>query len=175
MVEGFIQPQGMKRIEDIGNDYFDNLLLRCFFYFLHVNYLDQPVYYMHGLIHQLAQLVSTDICFQMEDGMSHLLPIFRIARYSSLLSKDIQPMTLKMVQRFRCLRTFIVFCSGSRIVAFLFDFFQNLQCLRVLNLSSTDISELLDSIDNLKHLRYLNVSKTCIKKLPESIANLYGV
>uniref|UniRef100_A0A2N9IC70 Uncharacterized protein n=1 Tax=Fagus sylvatica TaxID=28930 RepID=A0A2N9IC70_FAGSY len=28
MAEGFIQPQGMKRIEDIGNDYFDNFLWR---------------------------------------------------------------------------------------------------------------------------------------------------
>lgn len=31
MAEGFIQPQGMKRIEDIDNDYFDNFLWRCFF------------------------------------------------------------------------------------------------------------------------------------------------
>uniref|UniRef100_A0A2N9IDX3 NB-ARC domain-containing protein n=1 Tax=Fagus sylvatica TaxID=28930 RepID=A0A2N9IDX3_FAGSY len=176
MAEGFIQPQGMKRIEDIGNDYFDNLFWRCFFYFSHVNYLDQHVYHMHGLIHELAQLVSTDICFQMEDGMSHLLPIYRNARHSSVLSQDIQPMTLQVFQRYRCLRTFMLFCrNGSHIVEFLFDLFQNLQCLRVLNLSSTGIFELPDSIENLKHLRYLNVSKTNIKKLPESIANLNGL
>ena len=176
MAEGFIQPQGMKRIEDIGNDYFDNLLSRCFFYVSHVNNLDQPVYHMHGLIHELAQLVSTDICFQMEDGMSHLLPIFRNARHSSVLSQDIQPMNLQVFKRYRCLRTFMLFCrDGSQIVEFPFDLFQNLQCLRVLNLSSTGIFELPDSIENLKHLRYLNVSKTHIKKLPESIANLYGL
>ena len=177
MAEGFIQPQGMKRIEDIGNDYFDNLLWRCFFHVPHFDYLDQPVYHMHGLIHELAQLVSTDICFQMKDGMSPLLPIFRNARHSSLLSQeDIQPMTLKMFQRYKGLRTFMVFCrNGSHIVELLFDLFRNLQCLRVLNLSSTGILELPDSIDNLKHLRYLNVSKTNIKKLPESIAYLYGL
>lgn len=83
MAEGFIQPQGMKRIEDIGNDYYDNFLWRCFFHIPHFDYLDQPVYHMHGLIHELAQLVSTDICFQMKDGMSPLLPIFRNARHSS--------------------------------------------------------------------------------------------
>nr|POE61118.1 putative disease resistance rpp13-like protein 1 [Quercus suber] len=132
---------------------------------------------MHGLIHELAQFVSTDVCFQMKDGMSPLLPIFRNARHSSLHSQeDIQPMTLKMFQRYKGLRTFMVFCRNeSHIVELLFDLIQNLQCLRVLNLSSTGIFELPDSIDNFKHLRYLNVSKTNIKKLPESIAYLYGL
>lgn len=156
---------------------YDNFLWRCFFHIPHFDYLDQPVYHMHGLIHELAQLVSTDICFQMKDGMSPLLPIFRNAHHSSLLSQeDIQPMTLKMFQRYKGLRTFMVFCrNGSHIVELLLDLFRNLQCLRVLNLSSTGIFELPDSIDNLKHLRYLNVSKTNIKKLPESIAYLYGL
>lgn len=139
--------------------------------------LQQSVYHMHGLIHELAQFVSTDVCFQMKDGMSTLLPIFRNARHSSLLSQeDIQPMTLKIFQRYKGLRTFMVFCRNeSHIVELLFDLIQNLQCLRVLNLSSTGIFELPDSIDNFKNLRYLNVSKTNIKKLLESIACLYGL
>lgn len=96
-----------------------------FFHVPHFDYLDQPVYHMHGLVHELAQLVSTDICFQMKDGMSPLLPIFRNARHSSLLSQeDIQPMTLKMFQRYKGLRTFMVFCrNGSHIVESYLIFF----------------------------------------------------
>ena len=173
-VEGFIQSQGGKRNEDIGNDYFDNLLSRYFF-FEDVNESGQQVYSMRGLIHEMAQLVSADFCIQMEDGMTHL-PKFRNARHSSLLSQNIQSRTLEEFQRCRHVKTFMVFCeSGLRDDKFLYVLFVNFQCLRVLNLSNTGISELPDSIENSKCLRYLNVSKTNIWKLPESIACLYGL
>lgn len=107
MAEGFIQPQGMKRIEDITLAMITSITCGgAFSMFLIFDYLDEPVYHMHGLIHELAQLVSTDISFQMKDGMSPLLPIFRNARHSSMLSQeDVQPMTLKMFQRYKGLNS----------------------------------------------------------------------
>ncbi|KAI4306714.1 hypothetical protein L6164_029968 [Bauhinia variegata] len=108
--------------------------------------------------------------------MSLPWPNIRHARYSSLLCKDIQPSTLKVLHRCSRLRTLILFSeNGSQINQIPYDFFLNLRSLRLLNLSFTSITELPDSIGSLKHLRYLDVSDTYIENLPESITNLYGL
>jgi hypothetical protein len=65
MAEGLLQPQkGKKRMEDLGSEYFRNLLSRSFF---QQSFKDESQYQMHDLINDLAQWVAGDICFKMED------------------------------------------------------------------------------------------------------------
>ncbi|KAF3457762.1 hypothetical protein FNV43_RR02421 [Rhamnella rubrinervis] len=169
VAEGFIQAQGMRIVEDVGRDYFDELLWRCFF---QPSSSNTPTYKMPVLLHDLAQLVSRDSCLRVEDKKSCLMPKYSSVRHSSLLCQNIQPSVLKMFHRYKNLCTFM---STSPIKEVPYEFFLNLQRLRVLNLSFTRIYELPNSVEKLKFLRYLNVSSTHIKKLPESVANLYGL
>ena len=85
MVEGLIQPLGRdKQMEDLGSEYFQDLLSRSFFqqsstkklqyempwwYSLDHSSTKKPLFVMHDLIKDLAQKVARYICFRMEDGI----------------------------------------------------------------------------------------------------------
>ncbi|XP_022759440.1 putative disease resistance RPP13-like protein 1 [Durio zibethinus] len=64
MAEGFLQqPKG--QMEDLGLDYYNELLSRSFFQQSNSN---KTRFVMHDLINDLAQFVSEEICFSFEDG-----------------------------------------------------------------------------------------------------------
>ena len=104
MAEGLIQPsEGDKQMEDLGSEYFQDLLSRSFFqqssmmklqfempWRYHLEYhssMKKPRFVMHDLIKDLAQRVAGDICFRIEDGIwghnGRRLP--KKARHSSYL------------------------------------------------------------------------------------------
>ncbi|XP_042488326.1 putative disease resistance protein RGA3 [Macadamia integrifolia] len=65
VAEGFVQTKQVERKEDIGLQYFDDLLHRSFF---------QPIFdnfAMHDLMHDLACSVSTGMCFRLEQNRSY--------------------------------------------------------------------------------------------------------
>ncbi|XP_068664339.1 putative disease resistance RPP13-like protein 1 [Aristolochia californica] len=162
MAEGFIRPDGRKPLEDIGNDYFEDLLARSFF---QKNWLD---YVMHDLIHDLAQFLSGSLCFQlMSESIVHSHT--EMTRHLSLTYLD--QSVLDYLCEIKGLRTF----WGEEIMrdSVLQSLLQNMKCLRVLDLRFSQITHIPDSIGNLKHLRYLNLSETPLQKLPDSICQLH--
>ncbi|XP_077217066.1 putative disease resistance protein RGA3 [Tasmannia lanceolata] len=62
IAEGFIQHEGRKRLEDIGFEYFDELMSRSFFQYYGSRYK------MHDLIHDLAQSVSGVEYFRIKNS-----------------------------------------------------------------------------------------------------------
>ncbi|XP_030963861.1 putative disease resistance protein RGA3 [Quercus lobata] len=67
MAEGLIQlKDGRKSPEDLGSEYFRNLLSRSFF---QQSSKDKSRFLMHDLINDLAQWVAGDICFRMGDKL----------------------------------------------------------------------------------------------------------
>ncbi|KAF5446021.1 hypothetical protein F2P56_031685 [Juglans regia] len=65
MAEGLIQSQQEeKEMEELGMEYFRNLLSRSFF---QQSSMDKSRFLMHDLISDLAQSVAGDTCFRMED------------------------------------------------------------------------------------------------------------
>jgi soluble cytochrome b562 len=126
MAEGLIQPpEGDKQMEDLGSEYFQDLLSRSFFQQSSTKKLQhempwwnpsdhssmkKPRFVMHDLIKDLAQRVAGDICFRMEDGIGGgngwRLP--KKSRHSSYLggkydiSKKFEPFF-----ELKCLRTFL--------------------------------------------------------------------
>ncbi|XP_040999300.1 putative disease resistance protein At3g14460 isoform X1 [Juglans microcarpa x Juglans regia] len=181
MAEGLIQPlQDEEEMEDLGFEYFRNLLSRSFFQQSRIN---ESQFVMHDLINDLAQSVASDTCFRMEDrvgGNKHEnIPIK--ARHSSYLgSKFDVTKKFEVFPKFTSLRTFLPlmlpdpgYCYLARHVHF--ELVPTLHCLRVLSFNGYCITELPDSIGDLKHLRYLNLSETRIRLLPESITSLYNL
>lgn len=182
MAEGFIQPKEGKITEDIGANYFDELLRRSFLQYFHA---DQCHFVMHDLVHKLAEIVSGEVICQLENGGMSLISCK--ARHSSIiLHISSTPVKIHSSDESKALWTFLVIhrllntCSAiflmskSRLrLRIENNIFNNLQCLRTLDLSETDIIRLPDSIDKLIHLRYLGLNHTKIQSLPESVCNLY--
>ncbi|KAL7203592.1 hypothetical protein ACSBR2_016790 [Camellia fascicularis] len=67
MAEGFIPKQRKKQMEDVGSDYFRELLSRSFFQPSSTG--KRSKFVMHDLINDLAQAVARDTCFRLDDKL----------------------------------------------------------------------------------------------------------
>ncbi|XP_077237402.1 putative disease resistance protein RGA3 [Tasmannia lanceolata] len=170
MAAGFIQPKGSTLLEDIGGEIFDDLLLKSFFQFSHHDNWETSLYVMHDLMHDLAESISGDECFRLEDGTSQTIP--EMAHHLSWIDVKEGSMSLEALKKFKRLRTLRLKAPSSINNQILNDALMELRCLRVLDLSWSKFDKLPDSIVHLKHLRYLDLTDTEIDGLPESMSNL---
>lgn len=172
MAHGFIQPKGLKKMEDIGRDAFDSLLSRSFFHFLHVDPLDgQPRYRMHGLIHDLSQLVTQGDCVTIKANMVCFMS--KKAHHISILCDSPHPIDFAFVTESRTARSLLFFGEYRYTIKKIpQELFFILKSLRALDLSHTCITELPSSVGNSKHLRFLDLSWIYVQKLPETIGGL---
>ncbi|KAL5537588.1 hypothetical protein UlMin_044120 [Ulmus minor] len=167
-------PQNNKRIEDVGDEYFKDLLSRSFF-----QKSVESSYVMHDLMVDLARFVSGKFCAQLErENTNEFVMMARHLGYSREFHDS--------YEKFNCvfeashLRTFYgvgsdynFYYVSKEVVPSLFS---KLRCLRVLSLQSyLNISQLPDSMGKLRHLRYLDLSWTPIRRLPESICLLFNL
>ncbi|PSS12022.1 Disease resistance RPP13-like protein [Actinidia chinensis var. chinensis] len=179
MAEGFIcQQEDMKKMEDLGGEYFRELLSRSFF---------QPSctteglkFVMHDLINDLAQFFARKTCFRLEDNKEQYKNLKK-ARHSSYIQGYLDGS--KKFENFytaRHLRTFVPFSLTKSECCYLsshvpLELLPKMKFLRVLSFSRYRIHELPTSIGELKRLRYLNLSYTLVEKLPESLGDLYNL
>jgi Leucine-rich repeat (LRR) protein len=179
MAEGFVlQPNAKKRLEDVGGEYFLELVSRSFF---QESIDKESRFLMHGLMRDLAHIVSGEFCFRLEDNLKdgNQNRIHEKARHSSYLRgrRDVLS-KFDAFNGFECLRTFLPLDpTGTIGISYLAnqvprDLLPKLRYLRVLSFNACRLTELPDSIGDLKHLRYLDLSHTAIKTLPDSTGTL---
>ncbi|KAJ9671111.1 hypothetical protein PVL29_027211 [Vitis rotundifolia] len=178
MAEGLIHQakEDYRQIEDLGADYFDELLSRCFF---QPSSNSKSQFIMHDLINDLAQDVATEIYFNLEN----IHKTSEMTRHLSFIRSEYDVFKkFEVLNKPEQLRTFVALpvivdnemkCYLSTKV--LHDLLPKLIQLRVLSLSGYEINELPNSIGDLKHLRYLNLSHTKLKWLPEAVSSLYNL
>ncbi|GLT40840.1 hypothetical protein SLA2020_149450 [Shorea laevis] len=179
MAEGLLRQKlrDRNRLEEIGHQYFQELLSRSFLQQSSGNELE---YVMHDLIHDLAQFVAGRTCHKLEN-MSEVDKIFEVqfekVRHLSFYCGrfDISN-KFEVLKEVKSLQTLIPAnpeargCHLSKIVVL--DMIPELRCLRALSLRGYCIRKLPDSIKDLKCLKYLDLSETEIQSLPESIVFL---
>ncbi|KAK4592222.1 hypothetical protein RGQ29_016652 [Quercus rubra] len=178
MAEDLLQQyEGNGMMEEIGEQYFDDLVSRSFFQRSGSN---QSCFVMHDLVNDLAIFISGEFCFKLEDNESCV--ITRKTRHLSYVRTEYDTSKkFKVSYKAKDLRTFLGLDLSwyqryhNRISTMMLnDLLLTFKCLRVLSFSSySNMRELPNSIGNLKHLRYLNLSYTLIKWLPDSLCNLY--
>lgn len=169
MAENLLEhPKGnIKRIEEVGSEYFNDLVSRSFF---QRSGIDRSHYVIHDLMNDLAKFVSGKYCRRLEDSNTdEILTKTRHLACATAMKEE----RLKLVSKATHLRTFIMlnYCIISEDELFL-----KLRYLRVLSLSFPLITQLPDSIGReLRHLRYLDLSFSSINMLPESVCMLYNL
>lgn len=177
MALGFIQPQGRRKMEEIGSGYFDELQSRSFFQY------HKSGYVMHDAMHDLAQSVSINECLRLDEGLrlhdpphSSSPATARNARHLSFSCDNRSWTQFEAFLGFKRARTLLLLNGYKSITNSIpSDLFIKLKYLHVLDLNRRDITELPDSIGNLKLLRYLNLSGTGIEMLPSSIGRLFSL
>ncbi|KAM5554561.1 hypothetical protein ABKV19_022783 [Rosa sericea] len=185
--EDLLQPKKHKTAEEIGQDYFNDLISMSF---LQVS-SSSDQYIMHDLINDLASFVSGEFCFRWE-GCDSPNNLSKTRHFSYMPDSDSLEMfeadSLEMfeaLQQAKCLHTFLPVDPYSwEKLSFirlyepskgLYEALPKFQCLRMLKLSGYNIKELPDSIYNLKHLKHLDLSYTLIEKLTDTICTLYNL
>ncbi|KDP43573.1 hypothetical protein JCGZ_16860 [Jatropha curcas] len=181
MGQGYIKSSDPSQcLEDIGLEYFMDLLQRSFFQEVKRDALDSiKSCRMNNLMHDLAASVAgfgsnriNSNTINMDEKTYHMSLGFH------LNSTWQTPVGLFQAKQ---LRTFLlpsqeVWLSnedGRWKMPNLEAIFSNFRQLRVFDLHNSGIEEVPTSIDKLKHLRYLDVSKNDrIKALPDSITKL---
>ena len=175
MAEDLVKaPKRGKTLEEVGDEYFDDLVSRSFFQSLrHSTWGD--CFVMHDLMHDLATFIGGEFYFR-SDELGKETKIDRKTRHLSF-TRFLDPVSdIEGFDMVKFPRTFLVINykdspfndeKASHIVVSM------LKYLRVLSFCSFQSLFLLpDSIGELIHLRYLNLSYTSIKTLPESLCNL---
>ena len=185
MGEGFLDKgKGRKQMEERGTEFFHELLGRSFF---QRSDCISSQFVMHDLIHDLAQFVAGDTCFNLEDKLEnneqHAIP--ERARHSFFIRQ-----IYAVAGKFEVfgevktnLRTLISLPrnispsweKGYISQKVLNDLLIGMRCLRVLSLAGYYTREVPDLISELKHLRYLNFSNCSIERLPDSVGDLYNL
>ncbi|XP_034704869.1 putative disease resistance RPP13-like protein 1 [Vitis riparia] len=181
MAEGLLHPQlsDRRRMEELGESYFDELLAKSFFQ--KSIRKKGSCFVMHDLIHELAQHVSGDFCARVEDD-DKVPKVSEKTRHFLYFKTDYDQMVafkkFEAITKAQSLHTFLdvkpsqyepSYILSKRVLQ---DILPKMRCLRVLSLREYKIIDLPKSIGNLKHLRYLDLSFTMIQKLPESVCCL---
>ncbi|MQM17034.1 hypothetical protein Taro_050001 [Colocasia esculenta] len=167
------------RMETMGSKYFDELLCMSFFEPAPGQYSWNDEYVMHDLIHDLAEYVSRDDCFRLEDQKLGETPDTTVRHLSVWFSRrDQKEITINELCCYEKLRTLLsmTWYDFDLKTSDLDQLFLKLKMLRVLVLRYCGIRELPDSIGDLKHLRYLDLGwNVHLTQLPESLGNLYNL
>ncbi|CAL5401379.1 unnamed protein product [Camellia sinensis] len=183
MAEGFIQQpkgKGKKQMEDLGHEYFRELLSRSFFQPSTTG--ESSEFLMHGLISDLAEFVAGKICVRLEDKskVNEQYKNLSKARHSCYKHNKYDGIKkFEALYDAKHLRTLVAsggYYGGTYLASNVpHDLLPKLRRLRVLSFGGYKIVELPSSIGHLKHLRYLNLSYALLCSLPESLCTLYNL
>ncbi|XP_029124745.1 putative disease resistance protein At3g14460 [Cajanus cajan] len=173
IAEGLVcQSKSDKTIEEIGDEYFDELVSRSLIH--RGSRSGQAIFEMHDLINDLATMISSSYCLRSEEPISHAsFESVRHFSYNKGFNKFDFPYGSKGLRTFIALSNLYDLHLSNKVVH---DFLPVMKQLRVLSWSRhAHITELPDSLGNLIYLRYLDLSRTKIQKLPDATYKLYNM
>ncbi|XP_072955760.1 disease resistance protein RGA2-like [Typha angustifolia] len=171
MAEGLVHNTNHnRRPEDVGRDYFDDLISKAFFE--PFSFWNQA-YKIHDLLHDLAESVSKDVYYRINGNEPKKIP--DSVRHLSVMTTNLAELT-EYSSILKHLRTLNFLCKSKSDlnVADLRDVLEKLKCIRVLNFVNCHLEVLpLSSTCDLIHLRFLNLGGSGIKILPDELCRLY--
>ncbi|XP_008799125.2 putative disease resistance protein RGA3 [Phoenix dactylifera] len=179
--EGFIHEEGDLTLEELGEDYYGELVQRSFLQPYPPLYgeFESTRCTVHDLLWSFARFLARDENLVVKDGVevpinSSSLKPRRIRRY---VTKENCQASIGALEGHKSLRTLLLCLAGSHVVQEndIDNLIKKTPCLRVLHVSGPQIIKLPDSLGNLIHLRYLDLSISGISELPESIENLVNL
>ncbi|XP_072963939.1 putative disease resistance protein RGA1 isoform X2 [Typha angustifolia] len=155
--------KGNRRPEDIGHEYFDDLVKKSFFDCKKTSYAREH-YVMHDLLHELAKFVSQGECFRIDES-SGPKSIPTSIRHLSISNSVALP--IPEIIKLKNLRTLLINSDSSEDD--ILKVLKGLKRLCILVVRNFNIID--DCISSLIHLRYL--ANHDISHVPKSVNKLY--
>ncbi|KAL5564737.1 hypothetical protein UlMin_027901 [Ulmus minor] len=186
MAEGLLQPEKGKKIEEVGEEYLQALIVRSFFQYStqdesSFSTMEEPELIMHDIVHDLALFISSEFSSDLGDS-NDLRDLPTRTRHLSYKKGSEALMHMKeLTSQTKNLRTLLALSLHGVSNSFLHErLLQKLfltlgGCLKVLSLSALEVTELPGSIGNMKYLRYLDLSDTNVKEIPDPVCTLYNL
>nr|ACJ22813.1 NBS-LRR type putative disease resistance protein CNL-B16 [Phaseolus vulgaris]ACZ74712.1 CNL-B16 [Phaseolus vulgaris] len=175
MAQNFLQcPQQKRRPEEVGEQYFNDLLSRSFF-----QQSGKRHFLMHDLLNDLAKYVCADFCFRLKFDKGLCIP--NTTRHFSFDFDDVKSFdgfgSLTDAKR---LRSFLPISESWgnewHFKISIHDLLSKIMFIRMLSFCGCSyLEEVPNSVGDLKHLHSLDLSSTGIQKLPDSICLLYNL
>nr|AAK61315.1 NBS-LRR resistance-like protein B8 [Phaseolus vulgaris]AAK61319.1 NBS-LRR resistance-like protein B8 [Phaseolus vulgaris] len=176
MAQNFLlSPQHIRDPEEIGEEYFNDLLSRCFFNQSSI----VGHFVMHDLLNDLAKYVCADFCFRLKFDNEKCMP--KTTCHFSFEFLDVESFDgFESLTNAKRLRSFLpiseTWGASWHFKISIHDLFSKIKFIRVLSFHGClDLREVPDSVGDLKHLQSLDLSSTEIQKLPDSICLLYNL
>ncbi|OEL21298.1 hypothetical protein BAE44_0017685 [Dichanthelium oligosanthes] len=170
IAQGFVNPDGCRRMEDIGKECINDLCDKSFFTIQKKEFVSY--YLMPPVIYELAKSVATEECFRMGDDEWTRIPssVCHLSVHLDSLSALDDTIPYKNLRTLIFLTSRTVAPINASIPQVVLN---NIRSLRVLDLSPCMMDRLPDSIRQCVHLWYLNISSTTITTPPEFLCKLY--
>ncbi|KAF3437314.1 hypothetical protein FNV43_RR20067 [Rhamnella rubrinervis] len=175
--EDLLQPHRRKTPDEVGEEYFNELLSRSLFQQNNETKYDVRSFVMHDLVNDLAKFVVGDFVLRLDENNTDAS--VRKARYVSYMRRreGYEDKKFEVLFENKTLRMFLSFGTWfQNSFEPSSDQLQRMEWLRVLSLYGLRITgTLLESVSNLKLLRYLDLSNTALVEIPDSIYTLYNL
>ncbi|XP_034679165.1 putative disease resistance protein RGA4 [Vitis riparia] len=168
IAQGYIQSSNdnNKQLEDIGDQYFEELLSRSLLEKVRTNrFTNTLICKMHDLIHDLAQsIVGSEILILRSDVNNISEEVHHVS-----LFEEVNP----MIKARKPIRTFLNLGEHSfKDSTIVNSIFPSFMCLRALSLSHMGVEKVPKCLGKLSHLRYLDLSYNDFEVLPNAITKL---
>ncbi|KAK4438059.1 putative disease resistance protein RGA3 [Sesamum alatum] len=173
MAHGFILSDGGSRpLEDIGDEYFNELLWMSVFE--KVNDCgggSTRAYKMNKVFYSLARFITENELLVLEKRLGQRN--FGQVRHASIVSYHGSSLVPEALHQAKHLRTLLVFSEGG-IPSVPSHIFSSFVYLRTLNLSGC-LVKLPESIGAISLLKYLDLSNSHFHELPSAISSLFSL
>ncbi|KAL5711427.1 hypothetical protein ACHQM5_021885 [Ranunculus cassubicifolius] len=173
MAQGFLGSGGSRTLEVIGEDVFNNLVMRSFFQVFGSdgdNEVEIRSCKMHDLIHDFAQFLTKRECLAIQETNDIEFDGSKVLHLTTMSIAN------PIIYSATNLRTLLkINLQGSQELINLTKLFHQLARLRALDLSNNDIQNLPSDVERLLQLRYLDLSGTKLLHLPEALCNLHNL
>lgn len=171
VTHGFVLPEGSMHPEELGVAYLDDLRSR-FLLQTDPRFRDLSRYVMHDLIHAMAQSVSLDECFLLQDknypNQRKIPPTVRHMSIEVHSEAHNRMADIHHLDKLHSLR----FGTRSKVRI---SWLNKLSNILFLSLKGCELKNLPESICVLNHLRHLDISHSRIIELPDSFRCLYSL